>query len=104
MRSRYAAYAVGAVDYILLSTHPDGPHHRADTAVWRSEVEAFCSDTTFEGLQVHGAGFEAPGLGWVEFTATLQRGDEDVSFRERSRFRPHNGRWRYLDGRAILIP
>ncbi|MCO4773120.1 MAG: zinc chelation protein SecC, partial [Deltaproteobacteria bacterium] len=50
MRSRYAAYAVGAVDYVLATTHPAGPHWRADRAAWARDVRGFCEGTDFEGL------------------------------------------------------
>lgn len=98
MRSRYSAYAVGDVQYVLRTTHPDGPHHRRDRAVWEKEVQVFCSSTEFISLTVHGSGFDADMAGWVEFTANLRRGGADAGFRERSRFRPHQGRWAYLDG------
>jgi SEC-C motif-containing protein len=98
MRSRYAAYAVGAVDYVLDTTHPDGPRWRADRGAWRRDVSRFCAETAFLGLQVHGAGFDPDGAAWVEFTARLTQNGGDASFRERSRFRPHRGRWAYLDG------
>lgn len=97
MRSRWSAYALGEVDYILATTHPDGPHHRSDTDAWREDVAAFCDSTDFERLEVHGSGFGPDGA-WVEFTAHLRQGAGDASFRERSRFQPHEGRWRYLDG------
>jgi len=98
MRSRYSAYAVGDVQHVLRTTHPDGPHYRTDRAVWEREVLTFCQATEFLALTVHGSGFDPDMAGWVEFTATLRRGGADASFRERSRFRPHEGRWCYLDG------
>lgn len=98
MRSRYAAYALGLADYILETTHPAGPHWRADRAAWRRDVAGFCAETDFEGLTVHGFGMDPDGAQWVDFTARLGQSGRDASFRERSRFRPHQGRWRYLEG------
>lgn len=100
MRSRYSAYARGLVDYVLDTTHPAGPHWRTDRRAWRADVQAFCDGTAFEGLTVHGFGMDPDGAQWVDFTARLSQGGRDASFRERSRFRPHEGRWRYLEGTA----
>ena len=98
MRSRYAAYARGLVEYVLDTTHPGGPRWRAARQTWAVDVRGFCEETTFEGLTVHGFGFDPDGAAWVDFTASLRQHGRDASFRERSRFRPHQGRWAYLEG------
>ena len=90
MRSRYAAYALRLVDYIIATTDPDGPEAKSDTTAWRTEIEAFCRRTRFEGLKI-----EATGDDWVQFYAQLRSQDRDTSFRERSRFTQSDGRWRY---------
>jgi SEC-C motif domain protein len=97
MRSRYAAYALGIVRYILRTTHPAGPHHRADTKAWAAEVEAFCSHTQFTGLRVDES-HEDGDRGEVAFFASLTREGKDVSFGERSRFERVDGRWLYHSG------
>ena len=95
MRSRYAAYALGAVDYILDTTHPAGPLFRSDREAWRRDVADFCQGTRFEGLTVEAAPDVAGDVGWVTFRAQLSQAGEDVSFRERSRFERLDGRWLY---------
>lgn len=52
MRSRYSAYAAGAVDYIIDTTHPDNPQYDTDRERWRNEILAFCRGTRFEGLEI----------------------------------------------------
>lgn len=94
MRSRYAAYALGEVDYVLDTTHPGGPQFRQDRDAWREDVRGFCQDTRFEGLEVLDER-EQGDLGWVTFHARLSQAGEDVSFRERSRFERTDGRWLY---------
>jgi len=93
MRSRFAAYAMGNVDYILATTHPQGEHHRDDTEAWRTDVLQFCKATTFSGLEILDAGDT-----FVCFHATLQQGGADVSFTEHSTFAKHDGRWAYVSG------
>ncbi|MDG1481058.1 MAG: YchJ family metal-binding protein [Myxococcota bacterium] len=98
MRSRYAAYAVGAVDYILSTTHPTSPHFRSDTETWRAEVRRFCQQVTFLSLRVEHA--EAAGdSGLVRFFATLKQGERDASFGEESAFVRRDGQWLYVAGK-----
>jgi len=97
MRSRYAAYAVGAVDYLIATCDPEGPHFRSDRAAWAEEIAQFCRHTRFTKLSVRSSS-ETGDRGEVEFFAKLARAGEDVSFAERSRFRRVEGRWLYTDG------
>ncbi len=96
MRSRFAAYALGLVDYIIATTHPDGEAFEADEAAWRASIGAFCAATRFEGLVIEDAGDLPDGDAWVTFTARLTQKGHDASFTEKSRFRRHDGRWCYL--------
>ncbi len=107
MRSRYSAYALGAVDYILDTTDPEGPQFRQDREAWAEEVRRFSQTTRFEKLEIlsaHGANDEANDgpndteHGEVEFFAKLSRGGQDVSFTERSLFVRRAGRWLYVSG------
>lgn len=95
MRSRYTAYAVGEVDHVLRTTHPDGPHHGRYGQ--REAIEAFCRETSFDGLRVVSSR-EDGDTGEVAFVATLRRGGSDASFGERSRFYRVSGRWLYHSG------
>jgi SEC-C motif-containing protein len=93
MRSRYCAYALGLTDYILKTTHPDSDHFRADTALWRQSVTAFCDGTEFVGLDILESGED-----YVTFRARLTQGGNDASFVERSTFARSDGRWAYFAG------
>ncbi len=97
MRSRFVAYSVGATAYLMATTHPQGPHFRADRAAWEVELRAFCRAMSFEGLQIHDHGEDGP-QGFVDFTAQLSESGRDRSFRERSRFLKIEGRWLYFSG------
>jgi SEC-C motif-containing protein len=97
MRSRYAAYALGLTDYILATTHPDGPHFQEDRAAWTADVDSFCKHTRFRGLKiVHRE--TAADRAWVTFHATLEQAGRDASFTEKSLFLKSGGRWTYHSG------
>jgi SEC-C motif-containing protein len=100
MRSRYSAYALGLVDYVIDTTAEKGPRARADRALWAREVAEFGGRTHFQGLEIRGSG-EQGESGWVEFRAVLLEGAEDVSFSERSGFVKVNGRWLYASGTRV---
>ena len=97
MRSRYSGFVVGAVDYLIATTDPDGPHYQADRQAWAEEIAQFCKQTRFERLTVRSA--SAGGdRGEVSFFARLSREGQNVSFAEHSRFVRVDGRWLYHDG------
>ena len=94
MRSRYAAYAMGLVDYIIDTTDPDGPHAQPDRAALSLGVQGFMDRTRFVGLEILGSGPD-----WVKFKAVLTQGGRDASFVERSTFAQKDGRWLYVSGK-----
>ncbi|MGE0432632.1 MAG: YchJ family protein [Planctomycetota bacterium] len=96
MRARYAAYAMGNVDFILHTTHPDSPHQQADHVQWRAEVRDFCERTDFLGLEILDVSETH-----TSFRATLRQGIRDASFGETSLFRLHQDRWHYVSGEPI---
>ncbi len=98
MRSRFSAYATGNVDYIVATTHPDGPHFGWDPFGWRAGIAEFCTSTEFVGLRVLEAGDLTGGEAFVTFRAALVQNMQDASFSERSRFRRFDGAWKYFDG------
>lgn len=89
MRSRYCAFVVGDVAY-LAATWDDATRPR------RIHLDP---DRTWTGLEVLAT--ERGGMldhdGTVEFVAHHRDGDGDHAHHELSRFRRHEGRWRYVD-------
>jgi len=88
MRSRYAAYAVGDLDYVWRTWHP---------RTRPPEVEPSPA-VTWTGLRVLGGGLDDDSHGWVEFTASYSTVRGPGSMHERSRFERRGGRWLYVDG------
>ena len=97
MRSRYTAYAVGDIAYVMRTTDATGPKGRADTQAWAAEVRQFSASVSFAGLEVRAAS-QSGDTGEVTFFATLAHAGGDVSFGERSRFVRRDGQWLYVDG------
>jgi SEC-C motif-containing protein len=97
MRSRYAAYAKGDVDYIVETTDPDGEAWTEPESEWRDNIREFTEGYDFQGVEIRDSGVDGE-TGWVEFYARLRAGRRDASFEERSRFARRDGRWLYSGG------
>ena len=90
MRSRYSAFVVGDVAYLVRSWHPSTRPTglRLDAAQRWEKLEIVA--TTGGGL-LHAEGT-------VEFRAHYRIGADRDVLHERSRFVRHDGLWTYLDG------
>ena len=86
MRSRYSAYVLGLIDYLLATWHPS-------TAPGDLELQP----VKWLGLEVRHA--EMTGdAGVVEFVARCKVGGRAERMEETSRFVRQDGRWLYIDG------
>lgn len=101
MRSRYAAYALGNLDYIEATV--GGP---AALAFDRAEAEALQLGTRWLGLEITATrkGGERDSDGTVSFTARYRHNGVEAALTETSRFRRVNGRWLYWDRDAADGP
>ena len=90
MRSRYSAYVLGLVDYLLATWH-------SSTA----PAELALSPVKWLGLEVRRA--QATGdAGVVEFVARCREGGRAQRLHETSRFVQQGGRWYYVDGEMTV--
>lgn len=98
MRSRYSAYATGAVEYLIKTTIPS---RRADLDA--GDLKAWCGQTEWTGLTVIRSGLGPKGIdtGYVEFVAFYNHGGETLRHHEYSTFRKVDYRWYYDEGRII---
>jgi SEC-C motif-containing protein len=102
MRSRYSAYALGLVTYIIETTVPLGPQWNPDLAYWTESLKDYCSGSHFTQLTVLDAPTPSTSSldeGEVRFEATVTGREGDLSFSERSRFLRIAGRWLYHSGK-----
>lgn len=83
MRSRYSAYALGELEYVLATWHP------------RTRPGSISGGgLTWTGLEVTGHGAD-----WVEFTAHYRAEDGSIgAMTEHSLFERRAGRWFYVEG------
>ncbi|CAM5743623.1 YchJ family metal-binding protein [Mycolicibacterium aubagnense] len=91
MRSRFTAFALGEVDYLLATWHPT-------TRPADLDLDA---DVVWRRLQIVDteAGGEDDATGVVQFRAQYVRAGGRHILHERSRFaRSRDGRWLYVDG------
>lgn len=93
MRSRFAAFRDGDVEWLRASWHPSTRPTRLDLD----------GNPRWRGLQIVDVvdGAEGADAGVVEFRATYVAAPGDVRVHhERSRFIRENGRWYYVDAEA----
>jgi SEC-C motif domain protein len=88
MRSRYSAYALSLLDYVLATWHPS-------TAPGDLEVPPI----KWLGLKVLHAQ-ATPDAGVVEFVARFKENGKAGQLAETSRFVREAGRWYYVDGQV----
>jgi len=87
MKSRYSAFAVGNVDYIIKTSTFQKDYE---------DLKTFCSTCKFEKLEILQAVEDE-----VTFRATLTCNGEDASFSEKSHFIQKDGRWYYDSGEIL---
>jgi len=95
MRSRYSAYALGHVDWIVDSQSPDGRQF-----VDRNATEAWSKRANWHRLEVLAAQDGGPedAEGFVEFKAYYTLAGEDITHHEVASFRREDGVWYFVDG------
>lgn len=100
MRSRYVAYTLSKMDYIL-STHDEETRDELDMNI----ANEWASKSTWLGLEVVSteAGGEKDDNGLVEFKARYRVDGKRQQHHELSEFVKREGEWFYHDGKAPKI-
>ncbi|MDO8286806.1 MAG: YchJ family metal-binding protein [Rhodoferax sp.] len=88
MRSRYSAYVLGLIDYLVATWHPS-------TAPGDLELQP----VKWLGLEVRHAA-SSGDVGVVEFVARCKISGRAERMHELSRFVREQGRWYYIDGQV----
>lgn len=107
IRSRFTAYAIGDVDYLWRTTHPENPARAGKTeAEFKRETLLYCSKVDFTRLVIHQTEPEDEnGISRGTLTAWfLIPGRPEDSFTERSEFKREDGRLLYLNGTELDSP
>lgn len=93
MRSRYSAYALGLIEYIMATTHPNNPDASIALADWQTSIADFADSTQFLGLTI----LEFVD-GEKEAFVTFEARFDHTTMKEKSRFYKINGKWLYHSG------
>lgn len=97
MRSRYTAYAVGAIDWLKESLDPS---QRGDFD--EKAVETWSRNSEWMGLEIRRTeADDTTGKGLVEFIARFKADGVIRNHHELGEFRKANGKWYFLDGKGI---
>ena len=99
MRSRYSAFCVKNIDYLIATHHPSKRQ-----ANERALLEKTINNTQWLGLKVVKAqnDIKNPGVGYVEFVAFYESNGV-AQLHEKSKFVLENDEWHYFDG-VLLEP
>jgi SEC-C motif domain protein len=94
MRSRYSAYVLGLVDYLLDTTLPV-----QKASLDRESISQWSAQSTWLGLEVESAVLLGgkPEHAFVTFIARWHDATGEHSHRERSAFVQNQGRWYFID-------
>jgi SEC-C motif-containing protein len=94
MRSRYSAYVLGLIDYLLDTTLPV-----QKSSLDRESISQWSAQSTWLGLEVENAELLGgkPEHAFVTFTARWHDATGEHSHRERSAFVQNQGRWYFID-------
>lgn len=90
MRSRYSAYALGLIEYIMATTHPNNPDASIALSDWQTSIAEFSKTTQFMGLNI----LEFVD-GEKEAYVTFEARFDHSTMKEKSRFYKINGKWLY---------
>ena len=95
MRSRYTAYALGKVDWIIDSQSPDGRQF-----VDRAATEQWSKRATWHRMEVVDVKDGGPDdtEGFVDFKAYYTIAGEAITHHEVASFRKEDGTWYFVDG------
>ena len=99
MRSRYSAYVLGLVDYLVATTLPAQQAH-----LDRAAIAAWSAQSTWLGLEVESREVFGgkPEHAQVTFIARWHDENGEHSHRECSAFVQHEGHWYFIDPTAPL--
>lgn len=89
MRSRYSAFVLDELEYLLATWHPD---------TRPSQLESNTPDLKWLGLDVKRSAQTDADHAIVEFVARCRQAGRATRMHEVSRFERIDGRWYYLDG------
>lgn len=102
VRARYAAYAVGDVDFLWATLHPAHDDRSLPEALARESLRETTRTFKYTGLAIENEEVDGD-VGHVRFLAKVFSKGRDCSFRETSRFERVAEGWRYRSGDVLPL-
>ena len=99
MRARYSAFATGAVDFIISSTHS-----RTRKEVDRASTQEWSETSTWRGLEILETKQVNENKAYVSFEAQFTQNGKNENHREKSLFEREQGQWRFVTGDELKNP
>jgi SEC-C motif-containing protein len=95
MRSRYTAFTLAEIDYLIKSHHP-----KTRNIKQKKELKKWAQSVSWVGLTILGKekGYINDVNGTVEFRAVFLENGKPESIHEKSAFIRENNKWFYVDG------
>jgi SEC-C motif domain protein len=99
MRARYSAFVMGAIDFIVASTHS-----RTRKEIDLDFVREWSETSTWHGLEILEIKDVNENKAFVSFEARFTQKGEDQTHREKSLFEREDGQWRFVTGDELKNP
>jgi SEC-C motif-containing protein len=99
MRARYTAFATGAIDFIVASTHS---RTRGETDI--QDIREWSQTSTWRGLQILDTKLLSDDHAYVSFEAQFTQAGKDQIHKEKALFERENGNWRFVTGGELKNP
>ena len=99
MRARYSAFATGAIDFIVSSTHS-----RSRDEIDLSFIRDWSESSTWQGLEILETKEVNENKSFVSFEARYTRDGQEQRHREKSLFEREDEQWRFVTGDELKNP
>jgi SEC-C motif domain protein len=99
MRARYSAFATGAMDFVVATTHPSTRHE-----VDLSSITEWSQTSTWQGLDIIEANEAVDNKALVSFEARFTQYGKEQRHREKSLFEFEDGKWWFVTGDELKNP
>ena len=93
MKSRYSAYVLGNIDFLMTSHHPS-----TRPVLEKQEILTWTKSVEWQRLEIIEAKEANSNEGFVIFKAHFRENGESSVIFEKSRFIKENQHWTYIDG------
>jgi SEC-C motif domain protein len=99
MRARYSAFATGAIDFIVATTHS-----RTRPEIEIQYIREWSQTSTWRGLQIIDTKNVDENKAYVSFEAQYTQAGKEQNHKEKGLFEREDGRWHFVTGEELKNP